>query len=73
MVMQGVIKNIQAEKRFGFLRDTNGFDRFFHASTVAGTCNFDLLKRGDEVEFEPEEGPKGPRALGVKLRDGAKS
>jgi cold shock CspA family protein len=69
--MNGVIKNIQQDKRFGFLRGNDGVDRFFHASSVAGDCNFDALQRGDEVAFDHEEGPKGPRATGVRLRDGA--
>jgi cold shock CspA family protein len=69
--MKGVIKNIQADKRFGFLRGSDGTDRFFHASTVAGDCNFDALERGDEVEFDHEDGPKGPRATGVRLQHAA--
>jgi cold shock CspA family protein len=52
---------------YGFLTDTNGEDRFFHANSVKGT-DFDHLKEGLTVEFEPytEEG-RGLRAREVRL------
>jgi len=39
--------------------------RFFHRSSLQD-LNFEALKEGDAVEFEVEDGPKGPRAVVVK-------
>lgn len=66
-MMTGTIRNIQLEKRFGFLRGSDGKDRFFHETALDPRVNFDALKRGDEVEFDHEDGPKGPRAIGVRM------
>lgn len=64
----GTIKNIRLDKRFGFLRDTDGVERFFHYSAVDPKTNFDALKNGDAVEFDAEDdNPKGPRAKNVRL------
>lgn len=61
--MTGTVKNIQADRRFGFLRDQDGQDRFFHAKACA---DFDALQRGDAVDFEHEDGEKGLRAKDVR-------
>lgn len=68
--MLGTIKDVRLDKRFGFLRGEDGVERFFHYSAVDGKTNFDALKRGDAVEFEHEDGERGPRAKGVRLKHG---
>lgn len=70
--MNGTIKNVQADKRFGFLRDEQGEDRFFHISAVDGATNFFALKQGDAVVFDPEDDhPKGKRARAVRIAEQA--
>lgn len=65
--MQGTIQTIRAERGFGFLRDTRGAEVFFHHSAVTPPTSFDTLEVGMVVEFEPESGPKGPRATMIRL------
>ena len=60
----GTIKKLVADKGFGFI-SSEGSELFFHSSAVEETT-FDELREGQEVSFEPGEGPKGPRAEHVK-------
>jgi CspA family cold shock protein len=64
--MQGTIQTIRAERGFGFIRDAEGGDVFFHHTSVALPDRFDALEVGMVVEFEPESGPKGPRATKIR-------
>lgn len=66
IVMTGTVKNIQADKRFGFLRGEDGSDRFFHASACDASVDFDALTKGAVVAFDHEDGAKGPRAVNVR-------
>jgi CspA family cold shock protein len=64
--MTGTIKTLRAEKGFGFIRDAEGKEVFFHASAIYGE-GIDNLREGDGVEFElGEAGAKGPRATNVR-------
>jgi cold shock protein len=63
--MQGTVKRVIRDRGFGFIRSAEGREIFFHRSSLQG-LNFDTLKEGDPVEFEVEDGPKGPRAVAVK-------
>ncbi len=61
---QGTIKKLIADKGFGFIKGDNG-ELFFHRSSVEG-ANFEDLREGQTVEFQEGQGPKGPRAEGVR-------
>jgi CspA family cold shock protein len=63
--MQGQIKKINAERGFGFIRSTGGEEVFFHNSSVADG-GFTSLREGQEVTFETETSPRGPRARNVR-------
>ncbi len=63
--MQGTVKRVIRDRGFGFIRSTEGKEIFFHRSSLEG-LNFDTLKEGQAVEFEVENGPKGPRAVMVR-------
>ena len=64
---QGTIKTIREDKGFGFIRpDDGGKDVFVHHSSIQ-MDGFRSLKRGDRVEFEIQEDPKGPRAAEVRI------
>ena len=52
--MQGTIQTIRAERGFGFLRDTEGGEVFFHHSALPSPEHFATLKIGMVVEFEAE-------------------
>lgn len=62
--MKGTIKTL-TEKGFGFISvPGQKKDTFFHANGLRG-MHFNDLKVGDEVEFDVEEGQKGPSAVNV--------
>lgn len=58
--MTGVIKTINKDKGFGFIR-AGGKEYFFHRSALKNVT-FEELDLNQQVTFEEGEGPKGPRA-----------
>src|SRR5207302_5180840 len=64
VVAQGRIKRVVHDKGFGFIRDDRGQEFFFHRSSVEG--DFTRLAEGQQVAFEEEPSPKGPRAGNVR-------
>jgi cold shock protein len=64
--MRGTVKWFNDSKGFGFIApDDGGKDVFVHQSAIASS-GFRSLAEGDKVEFETEQGPKGPQAKHVK-------
>lgn len=61
----GKIKKLVRERGFGFISDTDGREVFFHQSSLIDV-KFDDLREDQEVEFEVENSPKGPRAINLK-------
>ncbi len=59
----GKIKKL-TDRGFGFIAASDGTEVFFHRSECK-SVEFDSLREGQEVTFEPETGPKGPRACNV--------
>ena len=64
--MTGTIKRIVSDKGFGFIAASNNTEYFFHSSACASEP-FDSLREGQDVTFDVEQGPKGPRAANVRL------
>jgi CspA family cold shock protein len=64
--MQGTIKSLRPERGFGFIRDLQGGEVFFHHTALPSPEHFAALTIGMVVEFEAEAGPKGPRATTVR-------
>ena len=64
--MKGTIKRIIRGRGFGFIDSEDGQSVFFHRSALEG-IEFNALEEGSSVEFDEEEGPKGPRAVKVNL------
>ena len=58
----GNVKFFNQDKGFGFIKQDNGKDLFFHVSDTDGT----VFQDGDAVEFEIGDGPKGPCAKSVR-------
>jgi len=63
---KGKIKKLIRDRGFGFISDTDGSEVFFHQTGLVDG-KFDSLQEGQEVEFEIEKSPKGPRAINVKV------
>lgn len=63
--MHGTIKRLIQDRGFGFIHPEEGREVFFHRSSLQ-ELNFETLKEGDAVEFDVENGPKGPRAVAVR-------
>ena len=61
---QGKVKWFNAEKGFGFIEVPGENDVFVHFSAIQGE-GFKTLDEGQEVEFEIEEGNRGPQAKNV--------
>jgi len=60
--VNGTVKFFHDQKNYGFIETPDmDDDVFFHVSELDG----DAIAEGAEVEFETEEGDKGPRAVGV--------
>lgn len=67
--MRGTIRgNINRDRGFGFIAGEDGVDRFFHRSAVAIAegARFEQLAENQAVEFDHEDGEKGPRAKNVR-------
>lgn len=62
----GKIKKLVRERGFGFISDTDGREVFFHQSSLLDVT-FTALNEEQEVEFEIEDSPKGPRAINVHI------
>ncbi len=62
----GRVKWFDEKKGFGFIERQDGGDVFVHFRAINGN-GFKTLAEGQEVEFEVEQGQKGPQAVNVNL------
>lgn len=62
---EGKIKKLVSDKGFGFIQGDSG-DLFFHLSALRN-FQFEALQVGQSVNYEVEDGPKGPRATAIEV------
>ena len=63
----GTVKWFSDDKGFGFITpDEGGKDLFVHHSGIAGN-GFRSLTEGAKVEYQAEQGDKGPKAVNVTV------
>ena len=72
-VATGTIKKVVADRGFGFITAEDGKDYFFHRNGLQLSLDFDRLQGGEQVEFEVQQSPKGPRAVNVREAAGVQS
>ena len=66
MTNQGTVKWFDAQKGFGFITSENK-DVFVHISAVEAT-GLRELNEGDTVMFDTQDGPKGPSAVNLSIK-----
>jgi CspA family cold shock protein len=64
--MKGTVKWFDAKKGYGFITKEDGEDIFVHFSAIQ-VDGFKTLKEGDKVEFDVQNGAKGPQAANVRI------
>jgi cold shock protein len=62
----GTIKKVISDRGFGFITGEDGKDYFFHRDGLDASIDFDRISGGEQVEFDLESSPRGPRAVNVK-------
>ncbi|MCI0468712.1 MAG: cold-shock protein [Nitrospirae bacterium] len=60
----GTVKWFNESKGFGFITSEDNSDVFVHYSSIQGD-GFKSLAEGDQLSFDVEKGPKGPKAINV--------
>ena len=63
-MVKGTVKWFNESKGYGFITKEDGGDVFVHYSEIMGD-GFRSLSQGQEVSFEVDDGPKGPKAAKV--------
>jgi len=65
-MIKGRVKWFDANKGFGFITRDDGGDVFVHYTAIQGE-GYRKLEEGQKVQFEVEQGKKGPQAINVSL------
>ena len=61
----GTVKWFNSEKGFGFIEVEGEKDVFVHFTAIQGTESRKNLEEGQQVQFDVEEGSRGPQAAYV--------
>jgi len=67
--MRGTVKWFNAAKGYGFISPSDGGDDVFAHYTAIDMDGYKTLAEGQQVEYELEQGPKGPKAAAIKAPD----
>jgi CspA family cold shock protein len=63
----GTVKWFNSEKGFGFIAPDDGSaDVFAHYSAI-NSSGYRSLEENDKVEYETQQGPKGPQAANISV------
>ena len=64
--MRGTVKWFNAAKGFGFITPTDGGDDVFAHYSAIEMDGYKTLSEGQEVEYDLEQGPRGPKAAKIR-------
>ena len=64
---QGTVKWFSDDKGYGFVTPDDGSKDVFVHHTAIGGEGFKTLAEGAKVEYEVEQGPKGPQAKSLNV------
>jgi cold shock protein len=62
----GTVKWFNAGKGYGFITPADGGDDVFAHFSAIEMDGYKTLKEGQQVEYEVQEGPKGPQASRIR-------
>jgi len=62
----GIVKWFDEKKAYGFIEQEDGPDVFVHHSGI-NADGFKVLREGQQVTFDIEQGKKGPAAVNVTV------
>lgn len=62
----GIVKWFNATKGYGFITPAEGGDDVFAHYSAIEMEGYKTLKEGQQVEFEIQDGPKGPQASHIR-------
>jgi CspA family cold shock protein len=62
----GTVKWFNASKGYGFIRPNDGGDDVFAHYSAIEMDGYKSLKEGQQVEFDIQQGPKGPQASRIR-------
>ncbi|MBD3425883.1 MAG: cold-shock protein [Candidatus Omnitrophica bacterium] len=63
-MVKGTVKWFNNQKGYGFIAPESGDDVFVHHNEIQGE-GYKSLEEGQAVEFEIQQGAKGPMAVNV--------
>jgi CspA family cold shock protein len=66
----GTVKWFNATKGYGFITPSDGGDDVFVHYSAIEMEGYKTLKEGQKVEYEVQEGPKGPQASHIRPSPG---
>jgi cold shock protein len=72
VMASGTVKWFDSNRGYGFIRPEQGEDVFVHVSAVEAS-GLPTLQEGQAVEFDIEQGRKGPQAANLRPRQGQAS
>ena len=64
--LKGVVKWFNSSKGFGFIEPTEGGDDVFAHFSEIEMDGYKTLSEGQEVEYDLEDGDKGPKAANIR-------
>ena len=62
----GTVKWFNASKGYGFISPSSGGDDLFAHFSAIEMEGYKSLKEGQNVEFDIQDGPKGPQAARIR-------